>query len=96
MLSFPLEFAALKPALSAFVATLFEENPFQFKPVFRGFYFTSGTQEGRPLDRVLGRLLPEASELASVLTAMRGSVRAAVARPSAAMLLTCMPRPDHR
>ena len=46
VLSFPLEFAALKPALSAFVATLFEENPFQFKPVFRGFYFTSSVQEG--------------------------------------------------
>ncbi len=46
VLSFPLEFAALKPALRAFVATLFEENPFQFKPVFRGFYFTSSVQEG--------------------------------------------------
>jgi type VI secretion system protein ImpL len=46
VLSFPLEFAALKPALSAFVATLFEDNPFQFKPVFRGFYFTSSVQEG--------------------------------------------------
>lgn len=46
VLSFPLEFAALKPALRAFVATLFEDNPFQFKPVFRGFYFTSSVQEG--------------------------------------------------
>ncbi|WP_374432726.1 type VI secretion system membrane subunit TssM [Inhella sp.] len=46
VLSFPLEFAALKPALRSFVATLFEDNPFQFKPVFRGFYFTSSVQEG--------------------------------------------------
>ncbi|MFT3721058.1 type VI secretion system membrane subunit TssM [Pseudorhodoferax sp.] len=46
VLAFPLEFAALKPALRAFVATLFEENPFQFKPVFRGFYFTSAVQQG--------------------------------------------------
>lgn len=46
VLSFPLEFQALKPMLRAFVATLFEENPFQFKPVFRGFYFTSSVQEG--------------------------------------------------
>lgn len=46
LLTFPLEFAAIKPALRAFIATLFEENPFQFKPVFRGFYLTSAVQEG--------------------------------------------------
>jgi type VI secretion system protein ImpL len=44
--TFPLEFAALKPQLRAFLATLFEENTWQFKPVFRGFYFTSALQEG--------------------------------------------------
>ncbi|MDZ4355773.1 MAG: type VI secretion system membrane subunit TssM, partial [Variovorax sp.] len=46
LLIFPLEFAAIKPALRAFLATLFESNPFQHKPVFRGFYFTSALQEG--------------------------------------------------
>ncbi|KQP12618.1 type VI secretion system membrane subunit TssM [Pseudorhodoferax sp. Leaf267] len=46
VLAFPLEFAAVKPALRAFVATLFEENPYQFRPVFRGFYFTSAVQQG--------------------------------------------------
>lgn len=45
-LSFPLEFSTIKPALRAFLATLFENNPFQYKPVFRGFYFTSALQEG--------------------------------------------------
>jgi type VI secretion system protein ImpL len=44
--TFPLEFAALKPQLRGFLATLFEENTWQFKPVFRGFYFTSALQEG--------------------------------------------------
>jgi type VI secretion system protein ImpL len=44
--TFPLEFSSIKPALRTFIATLFEENPFQFKPVFRGFYFTSALQEG--------------------------------------------------
>src|SRR5690606_24606232 len=42
----PMEFAAIKPALRTFIATLFEDNPYQFKPVFRGFYFTSALQEG--------------------------------------------------
>lgn len=51
VLTFPLEFAALKPALRAFVATLFEENPYQFPPVFRGFYFTSSLQEGTATSR---------------------------------------------
>jgi len=44
--TFPLEFASLKQPLRSFLATLFEENTFQFKPVFRGFYFTSALQEG--------------------------------------------------
>jgi type VI secretion system protein ImpL len=44
--TFPLEFASLKPHLRAFLATLFEENTWQFKPVLRGFYFTSALQEG--------------------------------------------------
>jgi len=44
LLTFPSEFAAVKPAVQAFIATLFEENPFQFKPVFRGFYITSAIQ----------------------------------------------------
>lgn len=46
LLAFPLEFASVKPGLRSFIATLFEDNPFQFKPVFRGFYFTSALQEG--------------------------------------------------
>ncbi len=51
--AFPLEFAAAKENLSLFVDQLFQENPYQESPEFRGFYFTSGTQEGTPIDRVL-------------------------------------------
>jgi type VI secretion system protein ImpL len=54
--TFPLEFASIKPALRAFVATLFEENPFQFKPVFRGFYFTSALQEGETVSASSARV----------------------------------------
>lgn len=46
VMTFPLEFKTLKPALRSFVSTLFEDNPYQFQPVFRGFYFTSALQEG--------------------------------------------------
>jgi type VI secretion system protein ImpL len=54
---FPLEFAAIKRNLSDFLAAAFAPaagaSPV---PTFRGFYFTSGTQEGRPLDRVVGAM----------------------------------------
>ena len=46
VMTFPLEFKTLKPAVKTFIAALFEDNPYQFKPVFRGFYFTSALQEG--------------------------------------------------
>ncbi|MCU6499423.1 type VI secretion system membrane subunit TssM [Rugamonas sp. A1-17] len=44
--TFPLEFATIRAPLRSFLVTLFEDNPFQFKPVFRGYYFTSALQEG--------------------------------------------------
>jgi type VI secretion system protein ImpL len=53
---FPLEFAGLKKNLSDLIAVTFQPNAFQGTPIFRGFYFTSGTQEGKPMDRVLGRM----------------------------------------
>ena len=50
---YPLEFNALRAPLSEFVGQVFQRNAFQENPVFRGFYFTSGTQEGKPIDRVI-------------------------------------------
>lgn len=52
LITFPYEFAAIKPALRAFLATLFEDNPFQYKPIFRGFYFTSAVQEGSATSQI--------------------------------------------
>ncbi len=51
---FPLEYKALKNNLEELVRVVFAPNTFQESPLFRGFYFTSGTQEGRPIDRVIG------------------------------------------
>ncbi|MGK4001979.1 type VI secretion system membrane subunit TssM [Sorangium sp. So ce1036] len=53
---FPLEFSGIRRNLSELVSTIFMVNAFQGTPIFRGFYFTSGTQEGRPIDRVLQRM----------------------------------------
>ncbi len=56
VLTFPVEFAALKPVFRAFVNTLFEENPYQYRPVFRGFYFTSSVQTGQSTRRATDRV----------------------------------------
>jgi type VI secretion system protein ImpL len=54
---FPLEFQSLRENLSDFVTSLFAPNAFQETPILRGVYFTSGTQEGSPIDRVIGGML---------------------------------------
>ncbi|WP_171014115.1 type VI secretion system membrane subunit TssM [Chitinivorax sp. B] len=56
LMTFPMEFHAIRPVLRTFVATLFEDNPFQFKPVFRGFYFTSALQEGAAVSPLTARM----------------------------------------
>ncbi|MBX3618816.1 MAG: type VI secretion system membrane subunit TssM [Rhizobacter sp.] len=56
VLTFPLEFAALKAPLRTFITTLFEDNPYQFRPIFRGFYFTSAVQEGQSTGRASQRV----------------------------------------
>ena len=53
---FPQQFAGAKQNLSDFVETLFSTNVYQGAPAFRGVYFTSGTQEGRPIDRLTQKL----------------------------------------
>ena len=54
--SFPQQFAGLREVLERFVTVLFAESKFAEPPLVRGIYFTSGTQEGTPFDRVLGAI----------------------------------------
>ena len=55
--AFPQEFASLKPVLSDFLTQVFTGGgQFEQRPLLRGIYFTSGTQEGTPIDRVMGTL----------------------------------------
>ncbi|MFO0698097.1 MAG: type VI secretion system membrane subunit TssM [Nitrospira sp.] len=51
---FPMQLALAGDRLARFIDTLFHGNAYQESPLFRGFYFTSGTQEGTPIDRILG------------------------------------------
>lgn len=66
ILQFPLEFASLRRPLAQFIGQLCHANPYQETPLLRGFYFSSGTQTGRQLDRVLANMqrgfnLPQAT-----------------------------------
>jgi type VI secretion system protein ImpL len=52
---FPSQMAMLEPKISAFLHNVFE-GAAQTRAILRGFYFTSGTQEGTPIDQVLGSI----------------------------------------
>jgi len=53
---FPQEFAALRPLLNQYLDIVFTRSNFDTCFTPRGIYFTSGTQEGLPFDRVMGEL----------------------------------------
>lgn len=77
LLTFPYEFSAIQPALRAFIATLFEDNPYQYKPVFRGFYFTSAVQEGAPISQIPEKI---AKRFALTLNPLAAPAKAASSR----------------
>ena len=53
---FPQQLAALREPLAQFVSDVFASTRFEQQLLLRGVYFTSGTQEGTPIDRILGAL----------------------------------------
>ena len=53
---FPSQFLAASERILEFIRLLFKDNPYQETPNFKGVYFSSGTQEGLPLQRIIGNL----------------------------------------
>ncbi|MBW2733529.1 MAG: type VI secretion system membrane subunit TssM, partial [Deltaproteobacteria bacterium] len=53
---FPLQFTSIREPLKTFTGFLLGANPYQDSPQLRGVYFCSGTQEGRPIDRVMATM----------------------------------------
>jgi len=53
---FPSQMAALKRPLFDFLNRIFEPTRYHSNATLRGFYFTSGTQEGTPIDQLVGAL----------------------------------------
>lgn len=54
--AFPQQFEALKGLLKDHLEQVFSPSQFEAHPLLRGVYFVSGTQEGTPIDRMLGRI----------------------------------------
>ena len=54
--TFPQQFSSLKGLLNDFIGKVFAPSRFVERPMLRGVYFTSGTQEGSAIDRVIGSL----------------------------------------
>ncbi len=54
--AFPQQMAALGEPLLTFVTDVFGATRFDANVLLRGIYFTSGTQEGTPIDRLIGAI----------------------------------------
>jgi len=52
--TFTQQFHGLKQLLSDFSAEIFQSTRYQQPVMIRGIYFTSATQEGTPIDRIMG------------------------------------------
>lgn len=50
---FPAQVSSVRLVAKDFLSELFQDNRFEYAPLLRGVYFTSGTQEGSPIDRLM-------------------------------------------
>jgi type VI secretion system protein ImpL len=56
IVGFPTQLASLRPVAGAFLDEVFRPSRLEDRALLRGFYFTSGTQSGTPVDRVMGAM----------------------------------------
>jgi type VI secretion system protein ImpL len=56
ILAFPQQIASLKEPLQRFVNDVFHGSRFERPVMLRGVYLSSGTQEGTPIDRIMGSM----------------------------------------
>jgi len=50
---FPAQVAAMRGVARNFLTEVFQDNRYEDRHMLRGIYFTSGTQEGTPIDRLM-------------------------------------------
>jgi type VI secretion system protein ImpL len=57
LFGFPAQMARLKQSIHDFLNQIFEPTRYHANAALRGFYFTSGTQQGTPIDQLIGALV---------------------------------------
>jgi len=62
---FPEEFRSIRKPLQQYADTIFAQSRYVQPPFFRGVYFTSGLQQGRPIARACAELLRDRGDAAS-------------------------------
>ena len=72
---FPAQFGSVGPLLADLLDQVFTGSRFTQPPWVRGVYFTSGTQEGSPIDRVMGSLARSFGLERALLAPQKGSGR---------------------
>ena len=56
LFAFPVQMATLRRTVHDFLNRIFEPTHYHATAMLRGFYFTSGTQQGTPIDQLIGSL----------------------------------------
>jgi type VI secretion system protein ImpL len=72
---FPMQFSAVGPLVTDLMSQILSGSKFAQTPWVRGVYFTSGTQEGSPIDRMMGNLSRSFGVEQAVAPAARSSGR---------------------
>ena len=76
ILAFPQQMSALGPLLNDLLRKVFTTTEFDKQILLRGVYFTSGTQEGTPIDRMLGAIARTFGVTSAVAPAAAGRGKA--------------------
>jgi type VI secretion system protein ImpL len=69
---FPQQFASLREVADEFLAEIFRPSRLETRPLLRGVYFTSGTQNGTPIDRLMGAMSGQFGLPRQSVTALSG------------------------
>ncbi len=72
ILAFPQQLASIKEPLQRFIADVFTGSRFERPVMLRGVYLSSGTQEGTPIDRIMGSMAEAVGLERSVAASSRG------------------------
>ena len=72
---FPAQVASLKEPMRDFLTEIFKPSRYEERALLRGVYVTSGTQEGTPIDRLMGAMASTFGLNRQSLSAFSGSGR---------------------